>query len=93
MASVRSGANPRTAVVEADPSESQSPYATVIFKLALRLKRREYPRLPDWDQLVDLALGQALRRPLESGIDRVAFRGYLERNYSFLLASLGQRNS
>jgi hypothetical protein len=92
MASVRSGANPRTAVVEAEASESP-PYATAIFKLALRLKRREDPRLPDWDRLVDLALGQALGGPRESGIDRVAFRGYLERNYSFLLASLGQRHS
>jgi hypothetical protein len=79
--------------MESDARNSQSPYATAILRLALRLKRRECPRLPDWDQLVDLALGQALGRPVDAGIDRVAFRGYLERNYSFLLATLGHRDT
>jgi hypothetical protein len=88
MAKVRAGAQSRTSEQESD-ADRQPIYAAALLKLVLRLKRAEPPPRPDWDRLVDQALG----RSPEVELDRPAFRGYLERNYSFLLASLGHKDS
>ena len=89
MARVTLGARSRTAVQESDADNPQPIYAAALVRLALRLKRIEPPTRPDWDHLVDQALG----RSSDLELDRPAFRAYLQRNYSFLLASLGQKHS
>jgi hypothetical protein len=89
MARVRAGVRSRTSVEESDNDECQPLYAAALLRLALRLRRTEPSSRPDWDDLVEQALGRS-RIPQ---LDRDAFRGYLERNYSFLLALLGRKNS
>jgi hypothetical protein len=87
MARVTPGIRLRTAVQEsADP---QQIYAAALVRLAIRMKRMEPTTRPDWERLVDQALG----RTAGLEVNRRAFRGYLERNYSFLLASVGQKHS
>jgi hypothetical protein len=88
MAKVSVGSRSRSAVQESD-ADPQSVYAAALLRLALRLKRSGPAGRPNWDQLVEKALG----RSPHGQLDRPAFRGYLKRNYSFLLASLGQKNS
>ena len=89
MAKASSATRSRTAVQESDIDSRQPAYAAALLRLALRLKRTRVPSLPDWDQLVEQALG----RSLDTRLDRPAFRAYLKANYSFLLASLGQKDS
>jgi len=91
MPKVMGGIRSRTAVLQETAPDPQTPpvYNAALLKLALRLRRPEVSDSPDLDHLLDQVLGQVLGG-LE--VDRAAFRTYLERNYSFLLAALGQRH-
>jgi hypothetical protein len=89
MARVSLAARSRTAVQESDAENRQPIYAAALLKLVLRMRRAHAPTLPDWDSLVDQALGSSR----DVHLDRPAFRAYLERNYSFLLAALRQKSS
>jgi hypothetical protein len=76
----------RSAVLAADPEPTPSHYAAALLKVAIRLRKSGVPDLHDLDDLLEEVLG-------DLPVDRPTFRGYVQRNRSFLLAALGQTHT
>jgi hypothetical protein len=81
-----SGLHSRKTVLATEPDPTQSHYAAALLKLATRLRKTPTRDERDFDVLVDEVLG-------DLPVDLAGFRGYLQRNCSFLLSALGQTHS
>jgi hypothetical protein len=76
----------RSKVLESSPDPTQSHYAAALLKVAMRLRKCQFPDLREAEVFLDEVLG-------DLPLDGDGFRAYLQRNLSFLLAALGQTHT
>jgi hypothetical protein len=86
MARFSAGLHSRKAVLATEPDPSQPCYAAALLKLAMRLRKTPLQDPRDFDPIVEEVLG-------DLPVDLASFRGYLQRNCSFLLSALGQTHN